>query len=778
MSALVRPGLPCRLLLFCLALAPCLAIPTFAAPAEPDYVWLDVSLNGVALGPALAVRDPDGRLWLESRELQGWGLLDHSSQRVRRIEAEDFVDLASIQGLSQELEASAMALNLRIDPRRLPHNHIGGLRRSVDSFAERGSGVLLNYDALVTGSFQDELRQSGVFLEPLLFSPQGNFRTGLRLIHRSDTGRVESLRLDSVFSRDLEAWQSRLELGDFISATDGLDTRYRLAGVQLRRDFAMRPGELTFATPVLVGLAEVPSNVELYIDGVRRAQLTVPPGPFSIDDAPVITGAGTAELVLRNALGEDVRQSIDFFVDPALLRKGLLDYAIGAGWLRERFGLENFDYSQAMAVAQLRYGLNDEANLEWRSALAEDAFNAELRYVFRLLDLPLTVTAGAGAIQASGQGKAASGRFGLNWRQKRFFAGLDALVVDTPPGGIAGLPTSRQILMRAGTSVGGWSVSADSLYRRRQASDRFERQSLRASRSFRLRQGHLSFNAAIFRTEDSLSAPDEGFQIGLSYSPDARQRFSVSQRRDKDRQWVNSYQIRPHDALGHSLLLQHVGDDDNDRMVAQFDSIQSRWQARGRIQSDGDEGFYQLGGAGALGWMGGRPFAVRALGGSFAVVTVDGQADVPVYLHNRIVGRTDSRGLAVVPELTPYQPNPIRIDPLDLPLSQQLPERERIVTPALRTGLMIDFPLGHARGVELSLWQAPGVPVPSGAAIYRDDEDVPRFFVADDGRAYLELDRDENAFTVYWQNQQCRFSVRQIDLPDGLQPDMGARRCF
>jgi outer membrane usher protein len=62
---------------------------------------------------------------------------------------------------------------------------------------------------------------------------------------------------------------------------------------------------------------------------------------------------------------------------------------------------------------------------------------------------------------------------------------------------------------------------------------------------------------------------------------------------------------------------------------------------------------------GSVAWVGQQPVFGRNLGRAFAVVDLGGLSDVLVYRDNQAVARTDQRGLAVVANLRPYEPNRI-----------------------------------------------------------------------------------------------------------------------
>ena len=117
--------------------------------------------------------------------------------------------------------------------------------------------------------------------------------------------------------------------------------------------------------PTISGSAAVPSTVDLFVDNARRFSGEVPAGPFQITNLPVVTGQGSARLVVRDVQGQEVVSESAFFASPQLLAEGLIDYALEAGFARRFYAIRSFDYDDRfMGSATLRYGLTDVLTVE------------------------------------------------------------------------------------------------------------------------------------------------------------------------------------------------------------------------------------------------------------------------------------------------------------------------------------------------------------------------------------------------------------------------------
>lgn len=75
----------------------------------------------------------------------------------------------------------------------------------------------------------------------------------------------------------------------------------RLGGVQIRRDFSLRDDVVSSLLLSYPGTAAVPCTIDVYVDNVRAYSGAVPSGPFNLSNVPMVTTAGEANFVLRDA---------------------------------------------------------------------------------------------------------------------------------------------------------------------------------------------------------------------------------------------------------------------------------------------------------------------------------------------------------------------------------------------------------------------------------------------------------------------------------------------
>ena len=221
-------------------------------------------------------------------------------------------------------------------------------------------GGFVNYD--LYGESTSARTSLGGIVEAGFFTPHG---VGTNtLLSRDDNGRRAAVRLDTTWTLDLPERLATLRIGDTISASGAWGRSVRFGGVQFGTNFATQPTLVT--TPMLAarGSAVVPSTVDVFVNGAQVASQDVPPGPFTIDHVPSITGAGQMQVVITDALGRQQILSQPYYTGPALLRAGLNEYSFELGSMREDYGYASNAYGDLVAAATFRRGFTDQVTAE------------------------------------------------------------------------------------------------------------------------------------------------------------------------------------------------------------------------------------------------------------------------------------------------------------------------------------------------------------------------------------------------------------------------------
>lgn len=738
-----------------------------AFPSPNRFIIADILLNNVAQRPAMIALATDGAILARRDDVTGWNI-DISHTPIETLQEIAHIRLTAMPGIRARFDGSTLVVDAaesafqgsRID-----------LRKDITRSVEGGTGAYVNYD-LSSFVVRGQRPASAAAVEGVFY--RDTMSIASNGIYSSLGARHQFVRQESALRWDFPDQVRSLVLGDAIARAGGLARAFRFGGVSYGTNFATRPDMVTFALPAVPGESRIPTAAELLINGQTHSRFDLAAGPFEVSNVPAINGAGEIQLVTRDMLGRQQVLVVPYYVTPALLQPDLTDSGFEAGRVRENFGTESFDYGRGFARGSLRRGITPTLTAEafaevtgGQRVAAAGATAALGRYAIASAAVAHSVANGAGnksgtSVSASVERSAREFSFGL--RAQYMFGEFIQL------GEAAGL--RYRYGANAGVSLGPWG-SLSVLH----AAD------LRAERG-RLTTTALSYHKQIARTLSLLanfseSRSDDGVRhfIGLAIAVplDARASASMSSGRQNgsNEHVLDMRQNLPTDEGWAARARLVAADSQRRRMDAgvSWQNGNGLWSADASHANGSDN--IRIGMTGSLVLAGGTLHAVRQLGEAFAVVSVPGFPGVDVFYENQRVARTDSAGFAVVPRLRPYELNTINLDTLKLSLSTELSTPRRVVSPARRGGVLLQFKTTTTRGALVRLVRENGEPVPAGALVRLHDEDFP---VAAHGEAWVTgLDAEATA-SVTWRDQRC--SVR-IPVPEGpgARPRIGPLSC-
>ena len=273
--------------------------------------------------------------------------------------------------------------------------------------------------------------------------------------------------------------------------------------------------------------------------------------------------------------------------------------------------------------------------------------------------------------------------------------------------------------------------------------------------------------------------PDGGWGVGLSLlMPLEKQRTVVAtSSRDSGGRPTSAVQASQSPPVGPGWGWR-VRASDQARQQAQAGAVLNTGVGQFVAEANAGNGSnaIRLGASGSVGWLAGLPFATRRIDhDAFAVVRVADLQGVPVYRSNQVVATTNSKGLALVTGLRPYQRNQLSLDPDELPFNLQIEGVEEIVTPYARSGVFVDFPVRRMRNALVVIVQPDGAPVPAGTLVTVLPGTEP-FVVGKRGEAYLMDLSDSNHLRVDWKGGACELIV-VLDPAAATEPQIGPLTC-
>jgi outer membrane usher protein len=737
-------------------------------------VLLEVDINQQSLHEtAVFLKRKDGMLFMGEEDLQRWRLRKPDSAAYRH-EGKNYYPLAAIPGATFQLDEvkQTLTISTRAETFTTTVAPIAAPGAYPPPISQQPGGFF-NYNLSIAHS-RDSTIRSGLF-EAGFFSRYGAFTN--TFLAPALGSRVDLVRLESTYAIDYSEKLASLRLGDSVNRPGAWGLPVRFGGIQYGTNFGTQPGFVRSPLATTAsGQATLPSVVDVFVNNALVSRQSVPPGPFTIPNIPIVSGSGDVRVVVRDLLGREQILTQPFYGSTALLKEGLEDYSYEVGTIREDFGISSNRYGKGLAAATYRRGLSNSLTGELHGEYTDGATAVGLSSSLLVERVGLISGTLAGSHSDTGTGRLVG--YGME-RQARVWSYSVQSQIASSEFRQIGLapdqpPRRRQTSANVGFQFG--SLGSVSLtYVLQEFRDRPDAEvasvgyivplgklaqlGITALKVFGESGGNTVFVTLAIPLDGSTSAT-----VGAERSNDrltgesSSNSFTLQKSLPLGEGYGYRLQTRDRDALGSVSWQNNVG-------TYQADAA--------RISGGGTA--TRLSAAGGIGTVGGYAFFSRVITESFGVVRVADYPDVHVLQDNQVVASTNDKGYAVLPRLRPYDKNPVSINQNDLPFDAIIGSSRLVAVPYFRSGVMLDFPVRRVRGATLRIVLGDGSDLPSGALarIEGQDEEFP---VALRGEAYLNGFGRVNRLVVTWKGQSCAIDVPYPDTTDPL-PNLGTFIC-
>jgi outer membrane usher protein len=713
-----------------------------------------VRINGQPARDARLLRRTDASLFVRLVDLLAWRIRP-PGQPPMLLRGEAWHPLAAFAGASVRIDESRQTLAIDLPSENFESTLLADSSGVGLSPTLPGLGAFFNYDTFLTQS-EGVRRLDGQF-EAGLFTSLGVATNGM--IARDVGGSSQWVRLDTTLTRDFPAERTTLTVGDAIGSSGLWGRAVRFGGLRYGTNFATAPGFVSFPLPNLRGEAVMPSATDIYVDGVLRRSAGVPPGPFQLNNLPVVTGQGEVRVVTRDLLGREQVTTLPYYASTRLLRQGLSEASWEIGAIRQNYGSVSDDYGRALATVQQRHGVSDVMTVEGRlEALREQqTVGAGASFLVSSLGVMSAATALSHGTQGSGQLLSLA-------LERQALRGVSLAVRSqwTSSGfSQVGLQPGHQAPLRLMSASMGFSPSAFGSF-----GLALIRQDNRDAPSTDIAQTSYTFNlgvssAVILNAYRSLSG-ERNQAFGILFSTAFGERGSASmaytgQAHGNQTQLQVQRSLPEGSGTGYRLAAAD-GDRGAQRNAAWLWQTDIGSYALEAGQLNGTTS-YRASASGGAGLMAGQAFASRKITDSFAIAQVPAFPGVGVYLNNQPVARTaGTEGYAVLPRLLPYQVNRVAIDPGDLPMDVQIDATTLDAIPYYRSGVMLRFPVRGSASALVVLRQVNGEPVPVGSEVRLAHGDAV-FPVAERGEVHVMGIGGPERLQVRWEGGTCEASI-------------------
>jgi len=517
--------------------------------------------------------------------------------------------------------------------------------------------------------------------------------------------------------RQVDAWKAQWRIGELM-AGDGMFAPVRMRGMTLASDARMKDDASLGYKPTVRGTARTHARVRVSQAGVLVKELSVPPGPFVIDDLQGLGRGGDLHVVVYEEDGERRSFRLPFFAMPELLGEGQSLSAMSAG------------------RAPLARGR--DANLiqaVWRRGYARDTtlYTGLRRWGDRsaaLLGGAVDTPVGAFAVDftgsrfssrpprdRTGRGRTWRLRHGRRWRDR-----TSVWVSAVRERGVAIDEERLDVALHRELSADGGMLTASASYRRTRHAVRPQRSGSAHSYALAWTRGWRSVALDLSLRHD---IDDAGLRVGVSMpmgavsSPPSFAVVGLGDRHNGGRVHVGlAGAAGPDRELGYGAFVEQGARNDR-RMGLSASRLSSGGESSLAIDRSGTAHGESFSTGGALLFHGDGVTRAQRLGAAMALVHAPGAAGAR--LPSAVGVRLDRRGYGAVPYLAPFRWNAVEVDPTGLSLDVSFASTRRRVAPTAGALVRVPFETDVGRTSLLVVRLADGSPPAFGADVLDED---------------------------------------------------------
>jgi len=751
-----------------------------AQTGADETLPLGVRVNGQDTGKTVEFTLRQGRILARPEDLRDIRIV---IPKDIPLQPGGLIALEDLSGLTWKIDRAKLTIEVTAVASRLTATRMLANPLEEHRKIESGRGATLNYDAV--GTYTGGRAGGTGTVDFRFFSPWGIVNTDWLAYAgatTSSSGSNSAIRLDSAYTFADVNTLRRYTLGDFITGGLAWTRPVHMEGLQMRRDFSTRPDLITFPRPSVGGEAAVPSTVTVLANGSQVTTSQVAPGPFQIQQLPVISGAGTISLTMTNALGQQVTVTQPFYAALTMLAPGLQTYAIQSGLVRRNWGVEGNDEGKIAGAAIYRRGLAQWFTFEGSAEDTPKAFMAGAGGLTTIGHLGV-VNLAAAVSDASGQ-LGAQYSLGAQRVGRKFSLGASAIVADRNFRDVASMNGSgierKQIsafasatikkLGAVGAAYTGLDQDPPPVAVAGELLTASHSKGLTANYSLSFR--HISFYATAYRNFSGVSSSNQA-QFGVTIPFGKRSSANLSAATD------GSGQVQ---AQQPTVVIGDWG-------YQAFASFDSNNHAFGQVQYKSPVGLWTAGidvlngttterleALGAFSYVDGSLFSSNYVYDSFAIVDTTPVPHVHVLQENRNVGKTGAAGRLLVPDMLSFQLNRIGVLPTDIPPDASLGKDSYQIRPQDRSGVVVKFPIQFSHAALLRLVDERGTAIALGSTATLVATGV-AFPIGYDGEAYVENLSPHNELSVKRADGKSCTVVFDYKAVPGDIPTIGPLRC-
>jgi outer membrane usher protein len=666
-------------------------------------------------------------------------------------------DIRSLKGTNYELDLYSQVIKINAPSHSFGITDFTNEVNSSHSFYKSPPGVYINYD--LAAKRTNSKQSYNAFLEGIVFDNYGSLVSSV--FHRESSSitndQSTTLRAETYFQKDMPSSMEKLIIGDSVSNAGSWSRPVRFGGMTWSTDFSLNSGFISTAAPSITGSAALPSTIDILINNQKYQSNSADAGPFQINDIPTMSGTGLINIVVKDILGVETISTQRFYSTPRLLRKHLNEFSFEVGMERKNYGIKNNSYEKPFIAGTFRRGF-DSFTLEGRTEL--QASRQAAGFGVATLIQNYAVTHLALAVSKAEEKKGLHGIIGIEHSSKTANFNLQVEYYDRDFMQMGAstseiIPRQKKIVVLGANIYKNLWLNASLINQTNWNSGKFNL----ISTSFQI---PLTRSININAYASKYLGENQSYTIGLNIVVplSGSRNLTVNSTQNTQGKIHNNVQLN-HAILDSNGIGYRISATDND-MQQIYASVSANTPIN-KITLDADKSksgtSIRLRTNGSVGFLGRLPFASKKIGhGSFAIVKVADEPNIDIYQSNRKVARTNSGGIAFLPNILPYQKNKISVKPEDLPFHLEVNETNQLITPMARSGVFVNLDINKVNNRLIKILKADGTIIPIGSKVRMLPSNTV-FFIGKRGEVYLTGLSGNNTILVSFQDGTCSANI-------------------
>jgi outer membrane usher protein len=745
------------------------------SPPAAEALIVTVRANGVARGEFTLLRQPDGDYWVPAGDLQRLALAPAEAARrmagnephfsLRALGAANFALNEADLSLAVDFPASRMEgtrLDLTSRPPPLPEMRPqNSLILSYRLSARQDSGGDRPQIELATDL---NARVAGILLRN-----ESQFRSGVTEGRRV-RGVTQAIYDDLPRGTRWVAGDVLTTAGRFGSTTTG-------GGLMVRRYFDLTPDLVRQPMANLRAVAQLPSDVEVSVDGTTVLRTRVGPGPIAIDNLESYGGARNVRVTVTDIAGRREVFEQPFLFTDQVLAPGLHDFSYFAG-KRSEATPDGFDYAEPAWQGVHSYGLTDSLTLaaggEGTRHFTSGGVGATLRS--DRLGLVAADLLASSDRQHGLQARGWALRYAyvvpnasLLFERRRFGEGYRNLV--TTPLRPHPLDETR---IGAAVRIGRVNVAADL----QRIEDALEVRRVRQARVSTQVAPRVMLSGLLQSIQVNQKSDWSAF-VFLRFDLDAQRWVSAVARTGSGGRGLDletGRQIGNVEGFGYRAGLIATQAEGATSSIGYFNGTWNlkpvSLQLFGSSPIGGGTAFGEATVSGAVVAMPGFFGLTRRINDGFVIADLGvPQPGVDILLNNQVQGQTDGKGRVFIPEVGSYIRQEVSLNDRQLGMEYGVEAKRRTIAVPYRSGLAVNFGARRVRALAGMVWlQAEGRKgaAGAGALVLQQGANTLRTETSAGGDFYLD-DAPPGTYTGRFEAAGKTYSCR-VTVPDFPEP--------